>query len=240
MLIFLGLIVLACAAVGGALHLGARRRIRREAADDLEAAGLRLAAAGEIADVHDCNAHKPYTHIAWGKGTVYTSSAATAVEVVPTGPPIDVWMVKAVTVDPTLTATDVATAVEHVAPGVGSMASFAAAVEDTRMRTSAQLRELHEAEEAAYAEASERGERLFFAEFDRRMEAAFTDFAVGTRHVARWADRFHDGAHYANCEHCARVHDVHSDEYALIVADRAGTDTGVFSLAELRAELAAA
>lgn len=237
MLIFLGISAVLCAIGALLLRTDAGRRAARDEADELEAVRLRLVAAGEVVgdtavhdcNDHDCNDHEPYPGPG-GRGTVYTSSAA----------PVDEWMVKAVTVDPTLTAADVATAVEHVAPGVGSMASFAAAVEDTRMRTSAQLHELQAAEEAAYAEAPEQEDRLFFADFRRKMEAAFTDFTVGTRKAAQWVNRFHDGEHYANCEHCARVHDVHSDEYAMIVADREGTDTREIPRADLRAMLARA
>jgi len=219
-LTFLGISAVLCAIGAALLRVDAGRRVARDKTDELEAVRLRLLAAGE--DVDAIDASSPVG------GTVYRSAA------------VDVWMVKAVADEPTLTAADVATAVEHVAPGVGSMASFAVAVEDTRMRTSAELRELHEAEEAAYAEAPEQEERLFFADFNRRMEAAFTDFAVGTRRVARFASRFHGDEHYADCAHCAEALHEHSDEYAQIVADRESTDTGQFSKDEIRAILARA
>lgn len=221
--VIVGLIVAAVLFVTAAIGIDARRRPARERNDELEFTRLRPLAEG--VDVHDCNAHEPYGPA----GTVYTSSAVTAVEVVPIEPPADAWMVKVV-VDPTLSELDVVTAVEHVAPGVGSMTSFAATVEDTRMRTSAEVRELEAAEAAAYAMAPAENDRLFFAAFNTAIEAAFTDFAVGTRAVRRWENQFHGDVHYANCGHCAEVHHVHSDEYQQIVSDRVGTDTGAWSV----------
>jgi hypothetical protein len=224
-LTFLGISAVLCVIGGVLLRADAGRRAARDEADDLEAVRQRLVAAGE--DVDAIDASSPVG------GTVYRS-AAVAIE-----PPVDARLAELV-IDPTLTAVDVETAVEHVAPGVGSLTSFAATVEDTRMRTSAELRELHEAEEAAYAEAPAQDDRLFFADFNRRMEAAFTDFAVGTRRVARFASRFHGDEHYADCAHCAEALHEHSDEYAQIVADRESTDTGQFSEDEIRAILARA
>lgn len=227
MLMILGVTAFLCAAAGAALHLDAGRRTAREEADDLEAARLRLVDAGEDPNdvgVHDC--------------TVYTSSAATAVEVVPIEPPADAWMVKVVA-DPTLTHLDVVTAVEHVASGVGSLASFAATVEDTRMRTSAEVRELRAAELEAYAAAPAEEDRLFFAGFERRMDRALASFEWATARVDNWAAYLHTAEDGADCEHCHRALRQHSDEFALLLADRTGTDTGVYSLVELRAELAA-
>lgn len=240
MLMILGVTAFLCAAAGAALHLDAGRRTAREEADDLEAARLRLVDAGEDPNdvgVHDCNAHEPRREGRFGPG-MYTSSAATAVEVVPIEPPADAWMVKVVA-DPTLTHLDVVTAVEHVASGVGSLASFAATVEDTRMRTSAEVRELRAAELEAYAAAPAEEDRLFFAGFERRMDRALASFEWATARVDNWAAYLHTAEDGADCEHCHRALRQHSDEFALLLADRTGTDTGVYSLVELRAELAA-
>jgi hypothetical protein len=161
---------------------------------------------------------------------VYRSAVPAVVEVAPVEP-VDVWMVKAMTVDPTLTAADVATAVEHVAPGVGSMASFAAAVEDTRMRTSVQLRELQAAELEAYAMAPAEDDRLFFAGFARRMESAFTRFDQATARVDQWqAYQHQDNEH--QCVHCLRAVKETSDEHKLI---RSLDDTGAISQADIDA-----
>jgi uncharacterized membrane protein len=146
-----------------------------------------------------------------------------------------VWMVKAVTVDPTLTAADVATAVEHVAPGVGSLASFATAPEDTRMRTTAELHELRHAEEEAYGEASAQEERLFFADFNRRLDRALATFDQATVRADNWAAYQHqDNEH--ECAHCHRAVKETSDEYRLI---RSLDDTGAISRADIEALYAA-
>lgn len=217
-------------AITTAITIDARtRRPARERADEIEAAGLRLLADG--VDIHAIDASGP------ARGTVYTSSAAVhdRNEHEPYAPLSDVWMVKAVTVDPTLTATDVATAVEHVAPGVGSMASFAAAMEDTRMRTSAQLRELQAAELEAYAEALAQEDRLFFAAYDRRMARELARFDEATARVDQWeAYQHRDNEH--ECVHCRRAVKETSDEYRLI---RSLDDTGAISRADIDALYAA-
>ncbi len=217
----------------GFIKFDARQARRRAETDDLDAVEARLRAAGELPApaAHDCNDHEPYAR----GGTVYTSSATNAVEVVDTAVPVDVWMVKAVTVDPTLTAADVATAVEHVAPGVGSVASVAAVAEDTRMRTSAQLRELQAAELEAYAEAPAQEDRLFFAAYDRQMARALTRFDEATARVDQWeAYQHRDNEH--ECAHCRRAVKENSDEYKLI---RSLDDTGSISRADIDALYAA-
>lgn len=166
----------------------------------------RLRLLDEGVDIHAIEASGP------PQGTVYTSTAVMEAPLV---------------VDPTV--------VEHVAPGVGSLTSFAVTADDTRMRTSAQLRELEAAEAAAYAEAPAHNDRLFFVDFEAGMEKALAEAGDAWALIDAWVARYHDGEHYANCVRCAEVHDVHSDEYALIVTDRESADTGVFSAAELDA-----
>jgi hypothetical protein len=200
MWIFLSLLTLLFGAVGGAITVDSRRRTTRDEADDLEAARLRLVAAGEDPDAPGVPS----------VGTVYTSRHA-----VDTAPPL--------VIDPTV--------VEHVAPGAGSLTSFAATVEDTRMRTSAELKELHAAEIAAYGDAPAEEERLFFAGFERRMGAALARFDEATGRVDQWeAYQHRDNEH--ECKHCRRAVKENSDEYKLI---RSRDDTGTISRADIEA-----
>jgi hypothetical protein len=193
----------------GAVKVDARRRRKhaaQEAADDLEAARLRLVSAGEDPDGIAVWTYGPPA------GTVY-------------GTPV-VAEPEPLVIDPTV--------VEHVAPGAGSLVSFAEAQQDTAMRTSVEAAELHAAEEAAYEAREDEEVRLLMADFDRQMCAALTDFAVGTRKVDRWLHAHHDGASAADCKHCAEAVQEISDEFAQIVAEREATDTGPMNI---RAEL---
>lgn len=226
MWIFLGLIALAFGAVGGTITIDARRARRGThragtSAAELAAARARLLAAGEDVDA-----------IGSLGGGVYVSSAATRVDVVDIEPPADARMVKLI-IDPTLTEADVVTAVAHVAPGVGSLASFAATVDDTRMRTPSQLRELEAAEVEAYAVAAEEEERILFATFNRRMNAALAQFDDATRRADQWEAYQHRGNEDV-CEHCHRAVRETSDEFQQIVARVETESTREISRADLR------
>jgi hypothetical protein len=210
MLIFFSLAVLL---VGVAIATDKRRRVTRDEADDLEAARLRLVAAGEDPDaVHAYRTSRYSTDVTVPvEPTVYTSRHA-----IDTAPP-------PVVIDPTV--------VEHVAPGAGSLTSFAATVEDTRMRTSAQLKELQAAEVAAYEAAPAEEDRLFFAGFEQRMGAALARFDEATGRVDQWeAYQHRDNEH--ECPHCLQAVKETSDEYRLI---RSLDDTGAISRAEIAA-----
>lgn len=121
------------------LSTAGKRRAAQIEADDLEAARLRLVAAGEDPDaVHDCNTHEPYAHTTWHTGTVYASAAAAE--------PV---------------AEDVAA---HVEEGAGSLTSLAATASDTReMRTGAEARHLAEVYDAAHDEDIRRDLSAAFA-----------------------------------------------------------------------------
>ncbi len=140
-------------------------------------------------------------------------------------------------IDPTLTVLDVRTAAEHVAPGVGSLASFAAVRDDTRMRTAAERAELEHAWDEALAEVEEQEVRLFMADFDRAMHAALTDFTVGTRRVSR-AAAAHD-ADVDQCQHCRAALEEVSAEFAALVELADSTPTGAMSRRDLEAIWAA-
>lgn len=220
-------------AVTGGITLDSRYRVRRarqDEADDLEAVRLRLVDAGELPPDDTGGGIYRSRH-------AYTSAAATAVEVVDVAPPVDARIVE-LTVDPTLTAVDVATAVEHVAPGVGSLASFAATVDDTRMRTSAQLRELQVAEEAAWAEAPAQEERLYYAAFELRWQAMLTDFEVGTRAVRRVTAQHHASVGEHTCTLCMVGVQEISDEFHQIVVRVEAQHTGEIPAATMRRILA--
>ncbi len=213
-------------AIGGAVTIESRRRTARDTADDLEAARLRLLAAGE--DVDGIGGARPRP------GTVYASRIAAAAHTAPAD-----QRIADIADDPGLTADDVATAVEHVAPGVGSLASFARVASDTReMRTNAEQHEMDAVYDAAHNEDIRRDMDRAFA------GSADDDVAKASRAawaaIDAWVEKYHGAVHYADCIHCLRVHDEHSDEYALIVADRVNTDTGAWDVRELRAALAAA
>lgn len=140
-------------------------------------------------------------------------------------------------IDPTLRASDVVEMVEHVAPGAGSVASLGHIADDTRIRSVAQVTELHRAEAAAYAEDAVRADADFFARFDRVMSVALAGFQERTSRVDAWLFYQHDDTR-SECPHCTEALREVSDEYAQLVADRANTDTGEISKAELRALLA--
>jgi hypothetical protein len=122
----------------------------------------------------------------------------------------------------------------HIQVGAGSLTSFANAYADTATtRTPTEQRHLDEAWDAAQAEHAEWLDRQFFADFDTAIEAALTDWAVGTRIVDRWHTRYH-GHH--RCLHCeADAHEI-TDEHRQIVSQY---DTGAWDVLEQRAALAA-
>lgn len=140
------------------------------------------------------------------------------------------------TVDPTLRPADVAAIVEQVAPGAGSVASVAAAVIDTRLRTSEMVTELTAAEEAAYAEEAERAERRFFAVFNLHMDQAVQRFQHGTGRADMWLCYLHDGR--TECTACATALAHVSDEFRQIVGRVEREDTQEIDVRELRRELA--
>ncbi len=208
--------------LGIILTADTRRRRAREDADALEAARLRLVAAGE-----DPDAPHVFTtgrHRADGTGgTVYGTPAV-----------LD-KRTAALVVDPTLTRQDVTTAIEHVAPGVGSVASVAAAARDTRMRTAAEQARLEADWDAAIDEVEKQEVRLFMADFDRQLSKALAAFGQATVRVGNWeAYQHRDNEH--ECEHCQRAVKETSDEYRLI---RSLDDTGAISRADIEALYAA-
>jgi hypothetical protein len=218
--VVISLIVLAVSGTLGAVAAtGARRHARRAEADDLEAVRLRLIDAGELPAAP--------THPGTGRRSAMTAVGVAEVT------PVDARIVKLV-VDPTLTDADVATAVEHVAPGVGSLASFAATVEDTRMRTPSQVKELQVAELAAYAYAEEEEERRLFADYNRRMNAALARFDTATRRADQWEAYQHRGNEDA-CAHCHRAVKENSDEFRTIVARIEAEHTGEISREDIDA-----
>lgn len=222
MLTFFGLLILATTIVGGAFTIDSlrRARTRRDEDGELEAVERRLIAAGELPDP------------AGPTGTMYTSASVADVE-----PPVDARIVE-LTIDPTLTTADVATAVEHVAPGVGSLVSFAAAADDTRMRTSVQLRELEAAEAEAYDEAPAQEERLYYAAFELRWQAMLTDFEVGTRAVRRVNAEHHASVGEHTCTLCMVGVQEISDEFQQIVTRVEAEHTGEIPRADLNRMLA--
>ena len=218
--------------LGAIIGLDIRRNRRRDIDDDLEAARLRLLAAGE--DVDGTGGGNTPGREGGSGGNIYVSASVAVVDM---GPPDDVRIIR-MTTDPAYTAEDVTTAVEHVAPGVGSLASFAATVEDTRMRTSAQVRELEAAEIEAYAEAPAQEERLYYAAFELRWQAMLTDFEVGTRAVRRANTRHHASVGENTCVLCMVGVQEISDEFRQIVTRVESTDTGEISRADLNRMLA--
>lgn len=202
-------------AIGAILALDSRRRRDRDAADELEAARLRLTAAGEDPDA----------------ATVFqgpTSGVYTSRHAVDTTPPLD-QRTTAIVVDPTLTADEVADVIEHIAPGAGSLSSFAAASYDTaQMRTGAELHEIEVAYDEAFRENVERTFNTAVGGWWKTVDNAW-DL------IDAWVAKYHGEEHYANCVHCAEVHQVHSDEYALIVEQRIHTHTGEISKADIEA-----
>lgn len=210
---WIGLAVVVGLLAAGVVVLTSRRFVVDGAAQELEFARLRLAAEG--VDVDDLPAYVPPTDWRVDDETTFEERTARLV------------------VDPTLSATDVAAAIEHIEPGIGSVASFVEARNDTRMRTSAERLELQRAEEAAYAEREEQEVRLMMADFDRAMHAALTDFAICTR-VVRKAEAVHaDGVDA--CPHCRAAVEEISQEFALMVAAAEETPTGAYSRSDLRA-----
>jgi hypothetical protein len=194
-------LLISLAAVGTAVAIDARYRARRDADDAYDAVTARLAAAGEL----------PAT------GTVYTSAAAV---------PPDVRLAE-IAADPELTEADVVTAVKHVAPGVGSLASFAAVAYDTaQMRTGAERHEIDAVYDAAHDEDVRRDLDLAFAE---AAESSRDTWAA----IDAWVERYHGKTHYASCVHCAETLHVHSDEYAQIVHRVESEHTGEISRAAL-------
>lgn len=190
-------------AVGTAVAFDARHRARRAAADAYDAAHCRLAAAGEL----------PVT------GTVYMSAAAVPDE-----------RIAVMTVDPTLSAADVATAVEHVAPGVGSLASFAAVAYDTaQMRTGAEQQEIDAVYDAAHDEDVRWDMDHAFSVDSDEARASRAAWAA----IDAWVEKYHGKTHYASCVHCAETLHVHSDEYATIVRRVESEHTGEISRAAM-------
>lgn len=135
----------------------------------------------------------------------------------------------ALVVDPTLSAVEVTTIVEHVEHGAGSLASFAMTASDTReMRTAAEVKHLAEVYDEAHDEDVRR-------DLDRAV-ALLTEVSRDTwAAIDAWIERYHGETHYANCAHCAeKLHDI-SGEYAQLVRRVEAEDTGVYTLAELEA-----
>lgn len=201
------------------LSTAGKRRAAQVEADDLEAARLRLVAAGEDPDA-------PYVFIPPADGTVYTSRHA--VDTAPEPEPLD-ERTAVLIVDPALTAAEVATIVEHVEPGAGSLASFAATACDTReMRTGTEERHIAEVYEAAHDENTVRD----LAAATGTLWTAHADvWAV----IDAWVERYHGETHYATCVHCAETLHVQSDEYAQIVTRVEGEHTGEISKADIEA-----
>lgn len=134
---------------------------------------------------------------------------------------------------PDLTAHDLIGVVEQVAPGTGSLGSFTAAVEDTKMRTSVELAALHAAEVEAYDAIEAEEVRLFMAGFDRAVGAALDAFDAATGRVDMWAYYLHESG-TDGCPRCEQaVHEV-SAEHKKIVS---GYDTGAYDLTDLRTSL---
>lgn len=141
--------------------------------------------------------------------------------------PLDERIV-AMVVDPTLTDRDVATAIEHIAPGVGSLTAFAATQSDTATtRTPTEQRHLDEAWEPAHAEHAEWLDREFFADFDRGMREAFRVFRAGNTDGRIYTIHVEGGT----CPHCTRAMHEITDEHRQIVS---GYDTGAYDVRELR------
>lgn len=224
MLIFFGFLTLLLGALGGVLHLDGRHRTARDAqerADELEAARLRLVANGEDPDAPAVFA------AAAPASNVYTSRHA-----VDTTPPTGRAAVvdeafdqrtAILVVDPTLSVADVATIVEHVEHGTGSIRSIAAVSYDTReMRTAVEQRELDVAYDEAYAEDTERT-------FNGLVAGLWSTVDNAWPLIDAWVNRYHGDEHYASCVHCAEALHVQSDEYAQIVARVEAEHTGEIS-----------
>ena len=199
-----------------------KRRAAREEADELEAARLRLVEAGEDPDAPEIFAGTGGGNRPGGK--VYASRHAA--DTAPPAEPLD-KRTAVLVVDPTLTATEVATIVEHVEPGAGSLASLAATVCDTReMRTGAEERHLAEVYEAAHDENTVRD-----------LDAATGDLWSAHEDVwaaiDAWVERYHGKTHYASCVHCAETLHEHSDEFAQLVSRVESEHTGEISRAAL-------
>lgn len=135
---------------------------------------------------------------------------------------------------PGLTAHDLVGVVEQVAPGVGSVVSMGDVVEDTGMRTSAELAALHAAEFEAYDEIEANEVRLFMAGFNARLDAGLAQFDAATGRVDMWFHYLHESGH-DGCPRCQEaLHEV-SDEHRRIVS---GYPTGAYDLGELQKLLA--
>lgn len=205
-----------------ALNVAGKRRAVREEADDLEAARLRLVDAGEDPDA-------PYVFAGTGGGNrpvgkVYASRHAA--DTTPVAESLD-ERTAVLVVDPTLTAADVATIVEHVEPGVGSLASFAATACDTvTMRTGAEQRELEAVYDAAHDENTVR-------DLDASIGDLWGAHSNVWATIDAWVERYHGKTHYASCVHCAETLQVQSDEYAQIVTRVEAEHTGEISRAAL-------
>lgn len=185
------------AGVAVAFIVADARKRRRQAAAEADEAAYRLFAAQDLAE------YPP--GLTWSSNRAVADSMAALDE-----------RTAALVIDPTLSAADVATAIEHVAPGVGSLTAFAAALPDTSTtRTPTEVRRLDEAWAPAHEEHADRLEREFFLEFDTAMEAALTDWAVGTRVVEKWQARHHDDDRCPICEEI--LHEI-TDEHRHIVS----------------------
>ena len=123
----------------------------------------------------------------------------------------------------------------HVAPGAGSMASVAAEVGDTKLRSAAEAAEVRAAEAEAYAQAQAEEARLaqawssgMWAELDAKLWK-----------IAPWLFYAHDdeGAH---CPRCAAAIEHVSGEFAALVERVESETTGEISRRDIEALLAAA
>lgn len=228
MLIFSILLALLSAVVGGTIAADTRRRrtaLERDEADDLEAARLRLVAAGEDPDAPAVfTGRAAAVYMSRQHTTLIGDHPTTETE------PLDARTAVLV-VDPTLSATEVAQVIEHVEPGAGSLASFAATACDTReMRTHAEQHHLETVYDTAHDEDIRRDLSAAFARHE-------DDSADVWATIDAWVERYHGSEHYADCVHCAEWTHEQSDEYAQLVARVEGEHTREIPRVDVRALL---
>lgn len=112
-----------------------------------------------------------------------------------------------------LPAAKAAEVVAQVAPGAGSVVSMAAEFADTKLRDSVGLVLLHEAEEAAYAEAESHEVAHYFTGLD----AALARFRAATFRADAWKHYLHDQPG-ATCPCCTAADEI-SGEYRRLLAE---------------------
>lgn len=93
------------------------------------------------------------------------------------------------------------TAILHLAPGPGSIASLAAVPEDTTLTTSDVAMERAMAEELAHIELERREQDAFFADFRAALDDAVAHFKIETEALRRKAKSWHLQAN-TDCPEC--------------------------------------